>query len=94
MAPVLLAMLAGRPAPSRADDTCIEDWSKAAPIVKAEGLATVETVTRLAASRLSGDVVKVTLCRDGGRYVYRLVVRTGGGRHSSLTVDAIEPFSR
>jgi hypothetical protein len=94
IAPMLLAMLAGGPAPSRADDACIEDWSKAALIVKAQGLATVETVTKLAAARIAGDVVKVTLCRDGDRYVYRLVVRSASGRHSSLPVDAIAPFSR
>lgn len=94
IAPLLLAIPAGTAAPIRADDACIEDWSKAAPIVRAEGLATVETVTKLAAARVAGDVVKVTLCRDGDRYVYQLVVRAGSGRHSSLTVDAIEPFSR
>jgi len=79
---------------ARAADTCIEDWSTAAPVVKAEGLATVEAVTKLAAARVKGDVVKVTLCQDGNRYVYRLVVRDAGGKHTRLTVDAKEPFGR
>jgi len=43
---------------------------------------------------VKGDVVKVTLCREEGRYVYRLVVRTPAGQHKSLTVDAKEPFAR
>lgn len=91
----LLTLLAGViAAPAVAQETCISDWSKAAPMVKEEGLATVERVTELARSKVKGDVVKVTLCREEGRYVYRLVVRAPTGQHKSLTVDAKEPFAR
>ena len=75
-----------------ADVVCISDWSVAAGIVEAEGLATVESVMKAARGRVPGDVVKVTLCRDGSRYLYRLVVRTPAGQHQSLDVDARAPF--
>ena len=92
--PLMIFLAAGLAAPALADDGCIDDWSTAAPVVKEEGLANVETVTELARSKVKGDVVKVTLCREDGRYVYRLVLRTATGKHKSLTVDAKEPFAR
>jgi uncharacterized membrane protein YkoI len=78
----------------RADDMCIDDWSMAAPVVKAEGLASVEAVTKLARSQSKGDVVKVTLCMQGSKYVYRMLVRGADGRHSLVIVDAKHPFAR
>lgn len=83
----------GSPA-ARADEGCIADWSQAAPIVKAEGLASVERVTELARAAVKGEIVKVTLCKQADRWVYLLVVREPAGRHKSLTVDAKAPFGR
>lgn len=80
--------------PARAGEACIDDWSTAAPVVKSEGLASVETVMKLARKRLKGDVIKVTLCMRGQQYVYRLLVRGPDGRHSPVIVDAKQPFSR
>jgi hypothetical protein len=73
---------------------CIEDWSTAVPVVKEEGLAAVETVTRLAKTRLAGEIVKVTLCKIDERYVYRVLVRSANGRMAPVIVDAKEPFGR
>jgi uncharacterized membrane protein YkoI len=73
---------------------CYVDWSVAAPIVRKEGLATVETLARLAQARISGDIVKTTLCEEKGGFVYRLVIRDSGGRLSNRTVDARAPFGR
>ena len=75
-----------------AEDNCISDWSIAAPIVRQEGLMTVEQLTPVARQKLKGDVVKVTLCRENGAYVFRLVVRGGGGAIKTVTVDAKNPF--
>lgn len=77
-----------------ADEVCIEDWSTAVPVVKSEGLASVEAVTALARKRLKGDVIKVTLCMQGQTYVYRLLLRRQDGRHTRAIVDAKRPFSR
>lgn len=80
--------------PAHADEVCIEDWSTAAPVVKAEGLASVADVVALARKRVKGDVVKVTLCMKGSDYVYRMLVRGADGRHSRVLVNAKHPFAR
>jgi uncharacterized membrane protein YkoI len=73
---------------------CIPDWSVAAPLVKKEGLVTVEQLTAMARSELAGDIVKTTLCEEKGGYVFRLVVRAPDGQLKSVTVDARTPFKR
>ena len=75
-----------------ADTACYSDWSLAAPIVKQEGLTTVEELTAAARSKLKGDIVKTTLCKENGSYVYRLVVRGPNGQLTPMTVDAKNPF--
>jgi len=86
----LIAVLASTPARA----ACIADWSVAAPIVHKEGLATVETLSRLAQVKISGNIVKTTLCEENGGFVYRLVIRDLQGRLSNRTVDARSPFAR
>ena len=73
-------------------DHCIESWSDAAPIVRSEALVAVRDVHEQVRQRRIGDLVKATLCQEGGRYVYRLVVRETSGRITPLTVDARKPF--
>jgi uncharacterized membrane protein YkoI len=87
-----LLLLAAAVHPSRAD--CIADWSEAAPIVHKEKLATVEALSRLAADKLPGSIVKTTLCEERGAFVYRLVLRDAHGRLSNHIVDARAPFGR
>jgi len=72
---------------------CYADWSVAAPIVRKEGLATVEALTRRAAAKISGDIVKTTLCREESGFVYRLLIRDHKGRLKNWTVDARAPFA-
>jgi uncharacterized membrane protein YkoI len=73
--------------------SCYADWSIAAPIVRKEGLTSVEVLSRLAETRISGDIVKTTLCEEKGGFVYRLVIRDLNGRFQSRTVDARTPFA-
>ncbi len=73
---------------------CYSDWSIAAPIVRKEGLATVETLARRAQTKISGDIVKTTLCQEKGGFVYRLLIRDPKGRLTNKTVDARSPFGR
>jgi uncharacterized membrane protein YkoI len=77
-----------------AADSCITDWSIAAPIVHAQGLTTVEALSRIAAAELPGVIVKTTLCESNGGFVYRIVVRDKHGKLMSRTVDARTPFAR
>ena len=79
---------------ARAEPVCYADWSVAAPIVKKEGLVTVEKLTDLARSKLGSEIVKTTLCADGVRYTYRLVVRDANNQLKTLIVDAHKPFDR
>lgn len=87
LAPALLANRA-----AAAD--CYANWSLAAPVVRKEGLTTVERLWKLARSKISGDIVKTTLCAEKGGFVYRLVIRDPKGRLKSRTVDARAPFGR
>lgn len=82
------------PAPAAAQEPCFSDWSDAAPVVARERLVAVRAVQDLVRSRQAGDVVRITLCRQADRYVYRLLLRDDHGRMSSLTVDARAPFVR
>lgn len=72
--------------------TCYADWSVAAPIVRQEGLVTVERLARMGRGRLAGDIIKTTLCQDRDRFVYRLVLRDPHGKLSNRTVNARRPF--
>jgi hypothetical protein len=86
--------LAAAAQPVRAAELCLEDWSTAVPVVQEERLASVQSVMKLARSKVKGDVVKVTLCQQQLRWVYRLLVRRPDGKHFALIVDAKEPFAR
>lgn len=74
--------------------TCYADWSVAAPIVRKEGLTTVEKLASLGEGRLPGVIVKTTLCEEGGGFVYRLVLRDLHGKLSNRTVNARSPFAK
>jgi hypothetical protein len=90
---LVLAAIVFFSAPARAGD-CYTDWSDAAPIVKKEGLATIEALAETARGKLSGDIVKTTLCEEESGFVYRLLIREPAGRLVNRTVDARVPFPR
>jgi hypothetical protein len=78
----------------RSTGGCFVDWADAAPIVMRERLVAVSDLSRLAREKMSGDLVKTTLCAEHGRFVYKLLVRDTGGGLKNLTVDARRPFER
>ena len=86
------APLALAPGAIGQENMCFDDWSVAAPIVRAEGLLTVERLSPLVQSKLGAKIVKATLCLESGNYVFQLVVRSAEGRLRRLTVDARTPF--
>jgi uncharacterized membrane protein YkoI len=73
-------------------DRCYADWSDAAPVVRREALLPTEMLLQQARLRKLGDLVRITLCEQQGRYVYRLVVASAPGRLRNMTVDARQPF--
>ncbi len=79
--------------PAAAASRCINDWSEAAPIVRQEGLYTVEKLTSEARGKIKGNIIKTTLCQDDGAWVFRLIVRVKGNL-KMMTVDAKTPFPR
>jgi hypothetical protein len=89
----LVAATIVAPEPAGADG-CYANWSVAAPIVQREGLATVEALSQLAQSKISGHIVKTTLCEEESGYVYRLLIRDSAGRLTNHKVDARAPFAR
>jgi hypothetical protein len=98
--PLTIAALAAAlllAAPARASappaDGCFEAWSMAAPVVQREALTPVRDLHTQARQRNLGDVVRVTLCAEQGRFVYRLIVREPKGRVIPMTVDARRPFA-
>lgn len=91
----LILIAATASAPLRATAAgCYEDWSEAAPIVRKEGLASVTSLWQAAQARISGDIVKTTLCEENGSFIYRLVVRAPDGKLSNEKVDARNLFNR
>lgn len=85
-------VVATQPRPS---PTCIPNWSEAGPIVRSEGLATIEKVGRLARDRAYVEIVNSTLCKtEDKRYVYRLTVRGNQGALRTMIVDARQPFGQ
>jgi uncharacterized membrane protein YkoI len=93
LATIVLAVFAP-PAVGAESAGCYASWSVAAPIVRKEGLTTVETLSRVAQAKISGDIVKTTLCKENGDFVYRLLIRSPKGQLSKKTVDARAPFAR
>lgn len=89
-----LAVLCLAVGSASAKETCISDWSIAAPIVHKKGLATVEKVARLARDHIDGNIVKTSLCKTDDTYTYKLVIRTPSGKVKVQYVDAVKPFSR
>lgn len=73
--------------------SCFTDWSEAAPVVVAHNLIPAKGLEHLARQHVGGDVVRITLCREEARFVYRLLIRQGGGQFSHVTVDAVRPFA-
>jgi uncharacterized membrane protein YkoI len=71
---------------------CYDDWSDAAPIVLRENLIPTRDLQSWVRKRLKGKVIRVTLCQDGERYVYRVLVREPKGRIRNRMIEARGPL--
>jgi hypothetical protein len=91
---VLAALLALSPAPAAVGQSmrCYDDWSDAAPIVLRENLIPTRDLQFWVRKRLKGKVIRVTLCQDGERYVYRVLVREPKGRIRNRMIEARGPL--
>lgn len=86
-----LSMLIAVPAWA-GEGRCYSDWSDAGPIVRKNDLTPATELPKLARSKVDGDLAKITLCEEGGTFVYKLVFFDAAGQVINLTVDAKNPF--
>jgi uncharacterized membrane protein YkoI len=71
---------------------CWTDWAEAAVIVRRETLIPVERVNKLAREKHPGaEIIKVTLCEEVGKFVYRVVLKQRQGQLQSVLLDARPP---
>lgn len=83
----LFICLAGSTVADAKTVQCFEDWSVASRIVAQERLVSVEDLSgRLV--KPGRALIRTTLCREHGRYVYRVLLRDRHGNIGKLTVDA------
>jgi uncharacterized membrane protein YkoI len=87
------ALIAPLDAASATESSCFVEWSDAAPVVEQERLTSARSVHDLARRHVLGDLMRITLCREAGSFVYRLLVRDRDGRLTKVKVDARHPFS-
>jgi uncharacterized membrane protein YkoI len=55
-------------------------------------LVSAQELHEQARKRHLGEPIRVTLCQEKGRFVYRIVLQDAAGRVTNLTVDARKPF--
>jgi hypothetical protein len=76
------------------DSPCFADWSVAAPIVKKEGLVSVERLSDLVKAKLHAHIVKATLCGKDGTYLFQVVIRPEKGKLRTIMLNARQPFDK
>ena len=74
-------------APCRAAAECLP-WKSAAPIIAKNSLLPGNKVYDMVQSRTGGKIIHASLCDEGGRFFYKLVVLGPKGDVSNVTVDA------
>ena len=65
------------------------DWSKAGPVIAQNTLLPANVVYQMVQKRTGGKVVNQSLCKEGDRFVYKLVVLGPTGEVTNVTVDAL-----
>jgi uncharacterized membrane protein YkoI len=63
-------------------------WKAAAPVIAKNGLLPGKAVYGMVQSRTGGKIIQASLCDEGGRFFYRLVVLGPKGDVTNVTVDA------
>lgn len=91
IAVVALVPIVAMPAHAK-DEACFESWSEAGPIAQKEGLVSTHDIYQQLRDRHTGEVIRITLCREGDKFVYRVVLRQTSGRLINHSLDARRPF--
>jgi len=78
--------------PARAADVCTDNWSSMAGTVSANGLTPAKDLQQLAAAKVPGKLIKISLCKGDYGFRYQLVFLDASGQLVTLPVDARNPF--
>lgn len=71
-----------------ADQNCLP-WSDAGPIIAQHALLPGNVIYQMVQSRTGGQVIHASLCNEGGRFLYKLVVLGPKGDVTNVSVDAL-----
>ncbi|HEU0017762.1 MAG TPA: hypothetical protein VFQ31_05335 [Methyloceanibacter sp.] len=71
-----------------ADQNCLP-WASAAPVIKKNSLLPGNVIYQMVQSRTGGQIIHASLCDQGGRFFYKLVVLGPKGDVTNVTVDAL-----
>lgn len=74
-------------APVGAAAECLP-WKSAAPVIAKNSLLPGNKVYDMVQSRTGGKIIHASLCDEGGRFLYKLVVLGPKGDVTNVTVDA------
>jgi uncharacterized membrane protein YkoI len=87
----VIAALAGvvlSAAGDAAEQNCLP-WSAAGPVIAQHSLLPANVIYQMVQSRTGGQIIHASLCQDGARFIYKLVVLGAKGEVSNVTVDAL-----
>jgi hypothetical protein len=83
---VLAAVMMTAAVPSARAD-CVP-WKSAGAIISQNSLVPGNVIYKKVQSKTGGKVISATLCENGGKFVYKIVVLGKKGDVENLTVDA------
>ena len=73
---------------SAAELNCLP-WKSATQVIARNSLLSADAIYQLVQKRVSGQIIHASLCEDGGRLSYKLVVLGPKGDVSNVTIDAL-----
>jgi uncharacterized membrane protein YkoI len=71
-----------------AEPNCLP-WASAAPVIRKNSLIPGNVIYQKVQSQTGGQVIHASLCDQGGRFFYKLVVLGPKGDVTNVTVDAL-----
>lgn len=63
-------------------------WSAAGPVIQKNGLVPAGRIYNQIQSQHRGQIIKATLCRNGGNFRYKFTVLSAKGDVKTVSVDA------
>jgi len=85
IAVLTVVMLTAAAAPVRAG--CVP-WKSAGALISQNSLIPGNVIYQMVQSKTGGKVISATLCENGGKFVYKIVVLGKKGDVKNLNVDA------